>query len=292
MSILGIDIGGTNTKIAIGAENSFYQGFPVILKTSLPLEPFLDSIFKKFLDKSVEKIGISIAANVNSEGVIVNATNLKIETPFPLKEFVERETGKICRVLNDGNASALAVANMKEFKRYSSIVAVTLGTGIGGGIVLNSRVLTTKSGLDSEIGHITVVPNGKKCACGSRGCVEVYCGEKGIVERYNERSKIKINSVRDLNKLLLKGDRKAKEVTIETGAMIGQALTVITNILGVEIFALGGGVCSLGEPLIETIKKHIRKNCFGSKFGVYPKVKVIDNGQFLPLKGAMRLFNE
>ncbi len=292
MSILGIDIGGTNTKIAIGDENSFYQGSPVILKTILPLEPFLDSIFKKYLDASVEKIGISIAANVNSEGVIVNATNLKIETPMNLKSYVEEKTGRVCRVINDGNASAIAVANMEEFKNYSSIVAVTLGTGIGGGIVLNGKVLTSKSGLDSEIGHITVHPNGKKCKCGSRGCVEVYCGEKGIVERYNERSKIKINSVRDLNKLLLKGDSAAKEVTIETGEMIGQALTVITNILGVEIFTLGGGVCGLGTPLIETIQKHIRKNCFGSKLGVYPKIKVIDNAQFLPLKGAMRLFNE
>ncbi len=292
MRILAIDIGGTNTKVGIfEKENGFASGYPIIQKTSLPLEKFLKNIFKTHL-KGIDKIGISIAANVNSEGIVINATNLELPKNFPLQRFVEEKTGKKCRVINDGTASAYAVLGMKEFKEYSNIVSVTLGTGIGGGIILNRKVLMTKTGLDSEIGHITVVKNGRKCNCGNYGCIEAYCGEKGIVERFNQLSEKKIKSTVELKKHLDKEDETAKRVITETGEFLGQAFSIITNILGIELFVLGGGVCGLGETLIETIKSYLRKNCFGSKLGIYPKVEVLKDFKFLSLKGAAEIWNE
>ncbi|BBB33207.1 glucokinase [Thermotomaculum hydrothermale] len=292
MKILALDIGGTNTKIALANKNgNFEKGYPVVEKTKPPIENFLSEIFEKYLNNA-EKIGISIASNVNSKGVVVNSTNLEIPKNFPLKEFVERKTGKECRVINDGNASAIAVSNIDEFKQFKNIVSVTLGTGIGGGIILNGKVLTSKTGLDSEIGHITIVPNGKRCNCGNYGCVEAYCGERGIVERFNEKSEKEIENTLELKKLLEKNDRIARDIVIETGNYLGLALAIITNILGIEAFALGGGVCGLGGLLIETIKSYLRKNCFGSKIGIFPDVKVIKEYQYLSLKGAAELFNE
>ena len=292
MRILGIDIGGTNTKIGVFEKGKgFVSGYPVIQKTSLPLKNFLENIFKTHL-KGIDKIGISIAANVNSDGVVINATNLKLPQNFPLKKFVEEKTDRECRVINDGTASAYAVLGMEEFKKCSNIVSVTLGTGIGGGIILNRKVLTTKTGLDSEIGHITVVRNGKKCNCGNYGCLEVYCGEKGIVERFNRLSESKIQSTVELKKLLDEGNDTAKKITVETGEFLGQAFSIITNILGIELFVLGGGVCGLGITLIETIKSYLRKNCFGSKLGIYPKVTVLEGFKFLSLRGAAEFCNE
>ncbi len=292
MRILAIDIGGTNTKIGVFEKGKgFVSGYPVIQKTSLPLKNFLENIFKTHL-KDINKIGISIAANVNSEGVVINATNLKLPQSFPLKKFVEEKTDKECKVINDGTASAYAVLGMEEFKEYSNIVSVTLGTGIGGGIILNRKVLTTKTGLDSEIGHITVVKNGEKCNCGNYGCLEVYCGEKGIVERFNRLFERKIQSTFELKKLLAEGNEIAKKITIETGEFLGQAFSIITNILGIELFVLGGGVCGIGTTLIETIKTYLRKNCFGSRLGIYPEIQVINDYKFLSLKGIPELFNE
>lgn len=292
MRILAIDIGGTNTKIGVFEKGKgFVSGYPVIQETSLPLKNFLENIFKTHL-KGIDKIGISIAANVNSEGVVINATNLKLPQNFPLKKFVEEKTDRECKVINDGTASAYTVLGMEEFKEYSNIVSVTLGTGIGGGIILNRKVLTSKTGLDSEIGHITVVKNGEKCNCGNYGCVEAYCGEKGIVKRFNRLSEKKIKSTIELKNILDEGNETAKKITVETGEFLGQAFSIITNILGIELFVLGGGVCGLGITLIETIKSYLRKNCFGSRLGVYPEIQVINDYKFLSLKGIPELFNE
>ncbi len=292
MRILAIDIGGTNTKIGIFEKGKgFVDGYPITVKTKLPLEPFLKEILDNY-SKESEKIGISIAANVNKEGVITNSTNLNLPKNFPLKRFVEEKTGLKCKTVNDGTASAFAVLQLEEFKGYSNIVTVTLGTGIGGGIVINKKVLTTKSGFDSEIGHITVIPNGKKCNCGNYGCLEAYCGEKGIVERYNKLSEKTVSSSFELKTLLEEKDEFAQKVVVETGELIGQAFAIITNLLSPEIFVLGGGICGLGDMLIETIKNYLRNKCFGSKFGVFPAVKVINDYQFLSLRGAAELFNE
>lgn len=292
MRILAIDIGGTNTKVGVFEKKiGFASGYPLIIKTSLPLEVFLENIFSAHL-QGIDRIGISIAANVNREGVVINATNLELPPNFPLKGFVEEKTGKGCRVINDGTASAYAVLGMERFKGYSNIASITLGTGIGGGIIINRRVLMTKTGLDSEIGHITVVKNGKKCNCGNYGCLEAYCGERGIVERFNLIAPVSITSTLELKTLLDRGDEIAKRVVIETGEYLGQAFSIITNILGIELFVLGGGVCGLGEALIETIKNYLRKNCFGSKLGVYPEVAVLEGFEFLSLRGAAEFCNE
>ena len=292
MRILAIDIGGTNTKIAIfNRDRNMESGFPVEVKTITPIENLLEEIFKKYRSQ-FDKTGISIAANVNNKGLVVNATNLSVEKNFDLKGFVEKISEKECRVVNDGNASAIAVKNMEEFKNFSNIVSATLGTGIGGGIIIDGKILQSKTGLEAEIGHIQIEKEGEKCNCGNYGCLEVYCGEKGIVRRFNKVSDKKISSTVELKNLADRGNKNAVKIIGETGIYLGRAFAMLTNALAIEVFVLGGGVCGLGNPLIETIQSYLRNNCFGSKLGIYPKVKVLKDYKYLSLKGAAELFYE
>ena len=292
MTILGIDIGGTNIKTALANESGeFLENFPVTYKTDKNIISLLKTILEKY-SAYCDKIGISVAANVNKRGEIVNSTNLEIEKNFPLTEWAEKISQKPCRAINDGTASAVAILYRKEFTGFSNIVSLTMGTGIGGGIILNGKVLTTKTGIDSELGHITVIKDGKKCNCGNFGCLEAYCGEKAIVERFNKESHKKIPNTFELKKLLDNNNAIAEKTVKETGDYIGAALVTLTNILGIEAIAIGGGVAGLGETLTETISSYLRKNCFGSKLGIYPEVFVVENYQYLSLEGAVKLWHE
>ncbi len=292
MKILGIDIGGTSIKTVLTNEKGKFDEKSVeSFKTSENILPVIRKILEKYTPYC-EKIGISIAANVNSKGVIVNSTNLNIEKNFPLTEWAKKITRKPCKAVNDGTASAFAVLGRKEFKTFSNILSVTLGTGIGGGVIVNRKVLLSKTGIDTELGHITVVKDGKQCLCGNKGCVEAYCGEKSIVERFNKVSSQKISTALELKNLEEKGDKTAKKIIAETGEYLGAALVSVSNILGIEAIVLGGGVAGLGATLEKTISSYLRKNCFGSKLGIYPKVFIVKNNHYLSLEGAIKLWHE
>lgn len=277
---LSFDIGGTFIKYGVLQSIEYYRDIEVVKEktTYNPIDNTKKIIEKILKENNIEKIGISIAANVNNVGEITNSTNLKIKDNFNLKKYFEDIFSIECSVLNDGNACALGCKALNEYKDYKNFVAITLGTGVGGGIVINNKLLTTENGFDSELGHIVVEENGLKCGCGKLGCVEAYCGSSGIVNRYNKLTN-KLNfdiTPNDIFEMFKSGNVNAKNVVYETGIYLGKAMAIISDIIGTDLFILNGGIAGFGKTMLDGVDKILKQRCFSRVKNKYPVVKIND----------------
>ena len=205
-------------------------------------------------------------------------------------------TVKVC---NDANVAALGEMWQGGGKGYENVVMVTLGTGVGGGIIVNGKVISGPHGAGGEIGHIRISNNEtKSCGCGNKGCLEQYASATGIVRTAKELlGKTNTSSIlRDIQNLSAKDifdaakneDELAQKVVDDLGEKLGTALAHISCVVDPEVFVIGGGVSNAGEILIETIQKHFKKNSFhasidtrfelaklGNDAGIYGAAKLI-----------------
>ncbi|MCK9211243.1 MAG: ROK family protein [Ignavibacteriaceae bacterium] len=291
---IGVDLGGTYIKFGIVTENgkivrkSFVdtkaEGGPdvVIKQMKKGLKELLDP------DKiKIEGIGIGSPGIVSKKkGTVENPPNLPgwgkvqlghlIEKTFKLPTFVE----------NDANAAAIGELIFGAGKNYKSFVMITLGTGVGGGIILNKKLFRGDFGAAGEIGHITIDINGPKCGCGSYGCIEAYAGNSYLIQNTKEGlknhqdSKIVELISDDFNALTPKvistaaelGDPFANEVIKNLGRNIGFALASVSNLLDVSTFIIGGGVAGFGKLLLDNIEMSLKQRVLKS---LVPRCKVL-----------------
>jgi glucokinase len=281
--VLAADVGGTNTRMAVVTDAGEIL---TLLKKSTrckdgreEMMKFIISFAREVIEKSnlpEEKIcgmGIGFPGPLNAKsGIIFNPPNLTGWDNVPLKDILEEELKMPVSVENDANCAALGEwwKGAGAGTGTSSMVCITLGTGVGGGIILDGKVWHGASCIAGEIGHTTVIRNGIKCTCGNEGCLEAYASSRGIIERVNialseksDKDKFQpITKLKQLDQLVMQGNEIILNVIKETGVIVGIAVANLANLLNPEMVVLFGGVTNLGENLITPLREEVKKRAF------------------------------
>lgn len=278
---LGIDIGGTNTKF--GLVN--HRG-EILEKGHLKTDAYEDisgfieelhrrvtPIFTKY-QQGDNIIGIGVGApNANFyKGTIEDAPNLKWKDVIPFTEMMEKKFGLRCRVTNDANAAALGEMTYGAAKGMKDFIMITLGTGVGSGIVANGQIIYGYDSFAGELGHTIVKPGGRKhWSTGSEGSLEAYASATGIAitakkmraefpeSMLNEYPEEQINA-HTVHQCALKGDATAKEVFRYTGQKLGEALANFVMFSSPEAILLFGGVIKAGDFILKPTRLHMERN--------------------------------
>ncbi len=307
---VGIDIGGTNTKFGIVDRegNVLQQGY---IQTTA-FEEF-DDYFKavvvtlrnsfKELPAGSSVVGIGIgAANGNYyTGNIEQATNLKWKGTLPLANMFTQELNVPCILTNDANAAAVGEMIYGNAKGMKDFIVITLGTGLGGGIVCNGILVNGHHGIAAELGHTSVNPAGRYCSCGKRGCLETYVSATGIkrtvyklLADHLEPSELRSISFDNLSTEMIteaahRGDKVAKEAFEYTGRILGLKLAETAVHTDPEAIFLFGGLSLAGDLLFNPTIKHMEANLMPVFRG---KIKVLPSAlqnQAAPILGASSL---
>ena len=287
-----IDIGGTRTKYGVCTrDGAFCPGFPAWIAT--PSRNLVDTLVYQLMDRlpwnEVGELFVSIAANVDEEGHVLHATNLDIPAGTPFSSRLAAAFHVPVRCENDGTCAALAVAAMNDWQAITPLVVLTLGTGVGGGIILEGGPYRGIAGSAAEFGHLVIDPRGPRCGCGKRGCVEAFAGEAGILNRYNREAEHPVAASLELVSRISAGDELALAVVTDTGHFLGKAMSIISDIIAPRAFVLTGGVAGLGHALTDPIARVLQTTCFLRHTADVPVVQAIHDDPFLVLRGALEL---
>lgn len=307
-NVFAVDLGGTTVKLGLfDEEGNVLDKWEIVTRKENNGENILPDIAKSIQEKAAEKgiakedilgVGIGVPGPVDSKGVIYKAANLGWDV-FNVSEKLSELTGLPVKTGNDANVAALGEMWKGGGKGFNSIVAVTLGTGVGGGVIIEGKLVAGSTGAGGEIGHIHVEDNETiSCGCGKCGCLEQYASATGIARLANERlAQDNMPSVlRDTEKVDAKavfdavkaGDRLAIEVAEIFGMYLGKGLAGVAAVVNPEAFVIGGGVSKAGEVLFDYIEKNYVKYAFhgtknakfclatlGNDAGIYGAAKLI-----------------
>ena len=247
-------------------------------------------------------VGIGIAGDINCvNGEVRFSPNLPMWENVPLKRLIEKYTNKTVAVDNDANTAAVGAFWLDAKAKYDSLICVTLGTGVGGGIILDKKIYRGASCTAGEIGHITIEPRGHKCKCGNTGCAETYIGanylsdyakqylktrKSPVIKKFlNGSSKITPKILADAAK---KGDKAALEIWKYAGEKLGILLSDVINFINPDVIVLCGGVSGAGKFILDPAKKEIAKRAFKSAAKTC-KITVSKYTQKLGVVGAAML---
>ncbi len=221
----------------------------------------LDAIGDIMASHDIKAIGIGCPGPLDSkEGIVLSPPNLPGWRNVRLKDMVGKRFRVPVAVENDANCAGLGESVAGAGKRSSSMVLLTLGTGIGSAIVLGGKLWTGKGGFASELGHVSVDINGPKCGCGNRGCIELYASATGIVRRMKEVSGNRaVLTAEDVFRNAGRGDKKARRIVNETAYYLGCALANIVNALDPELIVLAGGITGAGRGFVRKAEGIMRK---------------------------------
>lgn len=293
MKIIAIDIGGTDIKFGlIDQTGIILQKGIVSTGKENTIENLLDKLSKiieKYLDKDIVGIGISSTGQVDSkEGKIIGGTD--IVKHLINKELVSvlKEKYKLPVIMeNDVNCAALGEFWMGGAKGEKDFICLTIGTGIGGAIVLNGEVYTGSNGVAGEFGHIQIESNGRKCGCGKNGCYEAYGSTSSLVRLVNETTGESLNG-----KIIFEKIHNNEKIYVDIYEKwcdyIAQGLSIIINIFNPKLILIGGGVSAQGDFLLNSLKKHL-ENKIGENYKKGLELKVTKTGNDAGILGAAYL---
>ncbi|WP_434639570.1 ROK family protein [Thermoanaerobacterium thermosaccharolyticum] len=263
--VIGIDIGGTKILGGVIGSNGDLIKFK---ETSTDANLGRDHILKKLFsvlddlfDTDIEGIGIGSAGRINfNTGEVIYATdNLPGWTGINLKEIISQKYRTKTIVENDVNAAIVGENWLGSAKSFKDILMITLGTGVGGAIILDGKLIRGRHFSSAEIGHTILYPGGKRCNCGQNGCVEQYISGTAIYKRYNEIAGSNlVNSAKDVFKLYMKNDKISKLVVDEFVKSLSLLIFNIRNFIDPEIIILGGGVTNSKDLWWEYLKSQIK----------------------------------
>ena len=280
--VIGIDMGGTNTAFGIVDARG-----NVIASDSIKTGKH--SVFADYVDELHEAVtrlienndaegkinGIGIGApNGNYyTGMIEGAPNLPWPSPIPLAKTITEKFGIPCLVTNDANAAGVGEMTYGAARGMKDFIMITLGTGVGSGIVVNGQMVYGHDGFASELGHVIMRRNnGRMCGCGRTGCLEAYCSATGVartarefLEIRKEDSKLRTLDIasitsKDVYDAAVAGDQLAKEIFDYTGNILGEALADFTAFSAPEAFVIFGGLAKSGDLIMKPIKEAFDKN--------------------------------
>ena len=282
---LGIDLGGTN--IVAGVVDKKYK---IVAKASCktavprPESEICDSmaeVAKKAVEKAkltmddIESVGIGVPGAVNPKtGVIEYSANLFFHN-WEVVEMMEERLGKKVHIENDANAAALGEYLAGSAKDARNAVAITLGTGVGGGIIIDGKIYSGSNFAGAELGHMVIVKDGKEGACGRRGCWETYASATGLINLTKQKilsEKLEFSYMLklcdgDINKVngrtafdaMRDGDPTAKSVVEEYISYLSCGLVNIINIFQPDVLCIGGGISNEGENLLGPVRSYVER---------------------------------
>lgn len=279
--VFGVDVGGTTVKLGFfDVEGNLLDKWEIPTNTenggSRILPDVAASIEAKLAEKKIDKaevagVGLGAPGPIDAQGVVYNAVNLGWGV-FSIKDKLSELLGLPVMAGNDANVAALGEMWKGGGRGHKNVIAVTLGTGVGGGIIVEGRIVTGSVGAGGEIGHMHVEDDETElCGCKCCGCLEQYASATGIV-RLAKRRLAKDNTPSAIRKenisaktvfdAVKAGDSVAIEVAEQFGEYLGKALGVVAAILNPEIFVIGGGVSKAGDILFDYIVPVFRKSVF------------------------------
>ncbi len=280
--VFGVDIGGTTVKIGIFTDDGkLLDKWEIPTRTDEGGKYILSDIAESVEDRRVEMgidkldvlgVGMGVPGPVRADGTVLRCVNLGWGI-FNVEEELSKLTGYVVKAGNDANMAALGEMWQGGGKGHKNIVMVTLGTGVGGGIIINGKMISGVNGAGGEIGHICVNDSEtEKCGCGNTGCLEQYTSATGIVRSANillnttdKPSKLRTVqyiSAKEIFDAAKDGDELAASLVENHGKVLGKALAQIACVVDPEIFVIGGGVSRAGEVLIDTTKKYFLEYAF------------------------------
>lgn len=282
--VLGIDIGGTNTVFGIvDARGTVIASSSIKTAKHANIEDYIEELYTEVMrlitvNDAVDKInGIGVGApNANYyTGNIEHAANLIWEGTIPLAAMLEEKFNIPVAITNDANAAAIGEMTYGAARGLKDFIMITLGTGVGSGIVVNGQLVYGHDGFAGELGHITVKRNnGRICGCGRTGCLEAYCSATGVARTAREFLEIRTEpsilrnlqiediTSKDVYDAAVAGDKLAKEIFDYTGTILGQAFADMVAFSSPQAIILFGGLAKSGELLMRPLKESFEKSLF------------------------------
>ncbi len=282
---VGIDIGGTNTVFGIvDKHGTIIDKGSIKTQENKEVEVYVDTLtteLKKLIDKSglydqIAGIGIG-APNANYFlGTIEEPANLPWKGVTPFAEMITEKMGLPTFLTNDANAAAIGEMTYGATRGIKDFIMITLGTGVGSGIVINGQMVYGHDGFAGELGHVTVERGGRLCGCGKKGCLEAYTSATGVartareyVEKYGGEtmlSKIPLADItsKDVYDAAVAGDKLALEIFEYTGTILGEALANFATFSSPKMFVLFGGLAKSGDMIMNPIRKAMEDNLMGT----------------------------
>ncbi len=311
---LGVDLGGTNIAVGIVDEN--YQ---VVHKASVPTlaqrapEAIVDDIAmlcRRVLEEQgltlndVGGVGIAAPGTINSrDGYVEYANNLPFHH-FPIVPLLKERLGDVPTfVENDANAAAWGEAIAGAAKGTKNSVMITLGTGVGGGVIIDHKVYSGFNGAGAELGHMVIVADGYPCSCGRKGCWEAYSSATALIRMTKEkidecaatgRATLMADMAEKKGKVtgrtsfdaMRAGDEAATEVVNTYLQYLACAIATLLNVFHPEILSIGGGVSGEGQALIDALMPMIRKECGGDDGAQQTEIRIAALGNDAGIVGA------
>jgi glucokinase len=279
MQAIGIDIGGTNLRLGVFEETKLLQelrfeaNFSAIFKNNPPLDAWqkiltvtaeaIEAVLQTY--PTVKAIGLGFPGFINpSTGVIASSPNLpglqNVNLAKDLSSMLNRMMGTSRRVVveNDANAAAYGEYCLAG-KPSGGLIYAGLGTGVGGGLILNGKPYAGQHGCAMEIGHVIVVPNGRACGCGNEGCMEQYASASGVVKSYYAATK-KQNSAAEIAKFAKAGDLDAIQAYLLAANTLAEALASILKVLDVNNLIIGGGMAGAWDLMASAFNQRLHND--------------------------------
>lgn len=315
MYYIGVDLGGTN--IAAGIVNSEFQ---IVKKGSVPtnvagrtaeeiikdMGALCDSLVKDagLTFDDIEYVGIASPGAIDPVRGVVNYANNLPFSRFPIADTLKKFIPvKKVLVENDANAAAKGEAVAGAAKGVGDVVMITLGTGVGGGIIIDHKVYSGFNYAGAELGHIVIEYNGRQCSCGRKGCWEAYSSATGLINMTKEKlaeceakgiPTLMTDFVKEEGKVsgktafaaMKKGDKPAKEVVDMYIGYLGCGLSNIINIFQPEILVIGGGICNEKHYLTDPLEKIIKEETYGNEAIKPTTLKIAELGNDAGIIGA------
>ncbi len=312
MIAIGIDIGGMSIKgAAVDSNGRVYERFSMPFIKGEPGEVTIHKLaemVKEYiaankLEKKIVGIGIGSPGTLDIEHGIVNYANNLGWNELPVADLMHEILPYPVRLTNDANAASLGEAKYGAGKSYQTIIMLTLGTGVGGGIIIDGKLFEGNQGKGGELGHTVIVVDGEPCTCGRKGCLEAYASASALIRetkkamRLNKRSLMwKISPEIDLVdgkvpfEAAKNGDKDAIEVLDNYIKYLGEGILNYCNIFRPNVIVLSGGVANAGAYLFDRLNAYVKERNYG--YQSTPEVKIVpaelgyDSGKI----GAAALF--
>lgn len=306
----GIDLGGTFIKCGIVSD-----GGDLVIKDKIPTgakRPYakiaedmakLVRALEKRAGVKVAAVGIGSPGTIDSsDGVVVYSNNIKWEN-VPFAGELERRLGAPVYMTNDANAAALGESYAGAGKNFESSIFLTLGTGVGGGIVLDGKLYEGGRSAGAELGHMLVKMNGLRCTCGRRGCLEAYASATALIRQTKSAMKRDENSVMwricggQLKNVdgktafdgMRSGDKTAEKVVDGYISYLAEGVINLCNIFRPSAILLGGGICAEGDYLLKPLKEKVARGVFGGTDYAPVEILIASLGNDAGVFGAARL---
>lgn len=302
--MIGIDIGGTNLRLALvsasGQVAARYRSPSLISEGQAAFcERVLLGIAElraQALDakQRIAGIGVGVPGLVGSDGTIHSSVNMRPLDRFNLAAFLAEQTGLPVECANDANAIALGEKLFGAGRGRSSFIVITIGTGLGSGLILNEKLWKGAGGFAAEFGHVTVDPGGTTCHCGNHGCLERYASAGALLRSMEGLFPAEMSdhppTAADVARLARDGNLAARQAFDDLGRWLGIALASLSNLLNLEAIIVGGGVGGSLDLFEPALRRELSQRCF---FEIYSGLNILkcELGDDAGLLGAAALIS-